>query len=255
MCGDLCDISQLSASHIIKHVSEAIARLKNHYIQFPTSELLPQTKLKFWRICAFPIVVATIDCTHIKILCPGSENAALFRKRKGLFSLNVQAVSGPNPEIQNIVVRWPGSVHDSRMFGNSRLCAQFERGDIQGIFLGDNGYPCRPYLMIPLADPQTPPERRYSVSQIRTRHTVERMFGVWKRLFPCFSMSISTKLSTTLTIIAATAVLYNLIRGRNDPIEKENLKDPDENPLPAMNDQTKSLGNATRRALIIQHFT
>ena len=73
------------------------------------------------------------------------------------FSVNVQAVSGPNLEIQNIVVRWPGSVHDARIFDNSRLCAQFERGDIQGMLLGDLGYLCRPYLMTPLADPQTPP--------------------------------------------------------------------------------------------------
>ncbi len=110
-CGDLCDISQLTASRIIKRVSEAIARLKIHYIQFPTADMLPQIKLDFWRICAIPNIVGTIDCTHIKIPCPGGENAELFRNWEG-FSLNVQAVSGPNLEIQNIVVRWPGSVHD-----------------------------------------------------------------------------------------------------------------------------------------------
>ena len=146
-CGDLCEISQPSASRIIKRVSEAIARLKNNYIQFPTADMLPQVKLDFWRICAFPNVVGTVGCTQIKIPCPGGENAELFRNRKGFFSLNVQAVSGPNLEIQNIVVRWSGSVHDSKIFENSRLCAQFEHGDIQGMLLGDNGYPCRPYLM------------------------------------------------------------------------------------------------------------
>ncbi len=107
-CGDLCDISQLTASRIIKRVSEAIARLKIHYIQFPTADMLPQIKLDFWRICAFPNIVGTIDCTHIKIPCRGGENAELFRNREG-FSLNVQADSGPNLEIQNIVVRWPGT--------------------------------------------------------------------------------------------------------------------------------------------------
>ena len=104
-CADLCDISQPSASHIIERVSEAIARVKIHYIQFPTAELLQQTKLEFWRICAFPNVVGTIDCTHIKISYPGGENAELFRNQKGFFLLNVQAVSDPNLEIQNIVVR------------------------------------------------------------------------------------------------------------------------------------------------------
>ena len=68
-------------------------------------------------------------------------------------------------------------------------------------------------------------------------------------------MSIRTKLSTTLTIIVATAVLYNFVRGRNDPVEDEPLEDHDENSLPAMNDLAQPLGNATRRALIIQHST
>ncbi len=35
-CGDLCGLSQPSASRIFKCVSEAIARLKIHYIKFPT---------------------------------------------------------------------------------------------------------------------------------------------------------------------------------------------------------------------------
>ena len=60
--------------------------------------------------------MGAIDCTHIKIPCPGGENAELFRNRKGYFSINVQAVCGPNLDILNIVARWPGSVHDARIF-------------------------------------------------------------------------------------------------------------------------------------------
>ena len=95
-CGDLCEISQPSASRIIKRVSEAIVRLKNIYITFPDSDMLQQLKLYFWRIRAFPSVVGAIDCTHIKIQCPGGENAELFRNLKGYLSINVQAVSEPD---------------------------------------------------------------------------------------------------------------------------------------------------------------
>ena len=86
--------------------------------------MLPQIQLEFWRICAFPNVVGTIDCTHIKIPCPGGENAELFRNRKGFFPVNVQAVSGPNIEIQNIVARWLGSVHDAQIFNISVVCVR-----------------------------------------------------------------------------------------------------------------------------------
>ena len=60
VCGDLCDLSQPSASRIIKCVSEAVARLKIHYIKFPTADMLPQIKLDFWRICAFQILLGRL---------------------------------------------------------------------------------------------------------------------------------------------------------------------------------------------------
>ena len=138
-CGDLCEILQPSASRIIKRVFEAIARLNNNYITFPAGEMLDQLKLDFLRICAFPSVVGAIECTHINIPCPGGENAELVRNRKGYFTINVQAVCGPNIKILNIVARWPGSVHVARIFDNSPMCGQFEHGDSPGMLLGDGG--------------------------------------------------------------------------------------------------------------------
>jgi hypothetical protein len=85
---------------------------------------------------------------------------------KGIFPLTCKFVCRANLEILNIVTRWPGSVHDVRIFYNSRLCSKFERRNIDGVLLGDSGYPCRPYLMTPLLNPQTRPERRYTVSQM-----------------------------------------------------------------------------------------
>ena len=117
--------------------------MKNtNFIQFPAADLLvAQIKLDFWRICAFSKVVERIDCTHMKIQFPGGGNAEMistynkkrsFRSMFNQFKLEdqnlefVQAVqAGPNLEIQNFVARWPGSVHDHRIFENSRLCVQF----------------------------------------------------------------------------------------------------------------------------------
>lgn len=62
------------------------------------------------------------------MIIAGGENAELFRNRKGYFSLNVQTVCNSNLEITNVVARWQGSVHDSTIFNNSRLRANFEDG-------------------------------------------------------------------------------------------------------------------------------
>jgi len=93
-----------------------------------------------------------------------------------------------------VVSRWPGSSHDATIFANSRLCARLESGEItNGYLLGDAGYPCKHYLLTPLATTQTQAERRYNSSQIRTRNPVERAFGVLKRRFPCLRIGLHVK--------------------------------------------------------------
>lgn len=65
-------------------------------------------------------------------------------------------------------------------------------------------------MLTPLADPQNRAEQRYNEAHIRTRNSVERLFGVWKRRFPILAYGCRLKLSTTLAVIPATAVLHNM---------------------------------------------
>ena len=58
----------------------------------------------------------------------GGEDAESFRNRKGYFSINVHAITDTNLKKIDIVARWPGSVHDSKIFNNSRTNAMFEAG-------------------------------------------------------------------------------------------------------------------------------
>ncbi|XP_064463155.1 putative nuclease HARBI1 [Ornithodoros turicata] len=181
-------------------------------IKFPTTATERATTTEeFYNISNFPFVVGALDCTHIAIQSPGGRLAELYRNRKGYFSLNVQVVVFLGLQITNIVARWPGSVHDSTIFNNSLLQGEFERGTYgQSLLLGDGGYACRPYLMTPLRAARTTSERRYNASHIRTRNTVERMFGVWKRRFPALTYGLRIKLSTALEAIVAMAVLQTL---------------------------------------------
>ncbi|XP_021953592.1 putative nuclease HARBI1 [Folsomia candida] len=194
-----------------------------------------------------------IDCTHVPIKSVGGENAELFRDRHGSFSVNVQAVCTSDLKITNVVPRWYGSCHDNRIFENSKLCGQLERGEVPGILVGDSGYSCTPYLMTPLTMPRTAAEKRYQSCQIKTRNPIGRCFGVLKQRFNCLR-HMRLKLSTTLTTIVACCVLHNIALLYRDDLEFDDDEDDVHGNLPNQSATTTS-GIAARNRIITSHFS
>ncbi|KAF6215914.1 hypothetical protein GE061_000249 [Apolygus lucorum] len=146
----------------------------------------------------------------------GGENAEYFRNRKGYFPLNVQVIANANLEILDVVARWPGSTHDQTILDQSRIRARFEDGN--SLISGDSGYANGAYLMTPLENPELPEEVAYNEAQTRTRNPVERTFGVLKRRFPILAIGINVRLSRSMPIIVATAVLHNIAVRGGDPL-------------------------------------
>ncbi|XP_011858265.1 PREDICTED: putative nuclease HARBI1 isoform X1 [Vollenhovia emeryi] len=211
--GDFSGISKASVLRIVHRVSNAIAALKDEYIKLPsTQQEIVENEAQFFQIAKFIHVMGCIDCTHIKIQSCGREDGEVYRNRKGYFSINTQVVINAKFEIIDIVARWPGSAHDSTIFDHSRIKTLFEMGRFgDSILLGDSGYPTLPYLMTPLLHPTTAAQHLYNESQIRTRSTVERFFGMWKRKFPVLAIGMRfNKIEKALAVIVATAVLYNV---------------------------------------------
>lgn len=68
----------------------------------------------------------------------------------------------------------------------------------------------RPYLLTPVLNPQTRGDQLYNESHIRTRNSIERLFGVWKRRFPVLAYGLRCKLETVMIIITAVGVLHNI---------------------------------------------
>lgn len=251
---DLKFVSQSSVSRIVRKISVLFAQHLADYVHLPRTEAEQRNNIvRFSEMHNFPTVAGCVDGTHIPIKSPGGDNAETFRNRKGFFSLNVQVVSGPRLEILDIVVRHPGSAHDSLIFDRSSVRVVFEQRRVLGTLLGDSGYPCRPYLLTPVINPANDAERRYNVSHRSTRNTVERLFGVWKRRFPCLTYGLRTKLETSQAVICALAVLHNISLGHNDFFEEIGVQEEElDNPQHHANDN--ALGIAFRRQFIIQHF-
>ncbi len=231
----------------------AIASLRGQYITFPTGNNARAVNQGFMQVGGIPGIVGAIDCTHVPIQSPGGDTAELFRNRKGYFSINVQAICDHKCQFTNIVCRWPGSKHDSRIFDNSEICAKFENHEVSGVLLGDNGYPLRRYLLTPLLQCNTRAERRYNYEHCRTRVKIENLFGTWKRRFPCLRYVLRLKLSTTLAVIVACAVLHNFARQEMDVMPADDQPAPPED-VPVHPPQHQLQGGQAFRAVMIRHF-
>lgn len=135
MVGRSSSLSQSSTSRIIEDVAKALCKLAPQYIKFPTDQnTLMASKLAFSSVAGFPNVIGAIDCTHIAIKSP-SQHEDVFVNRKGIHTVNIQAVCDQNMNLLNIVARWPGSTHDSFIWRDSALHQLFENGQIQSGWL------------------------------------------------------------------------------------------------------------------------
>lgn len=203
-----------------------------------------------------PGIDGAIDCTHIRLTGTRFHNIEeIYRNRKGYFSLNVQAVVGPRTEFLDIVPEWPGGQHDSRIFQNSRIYMRYVQRQLTGTLVGDAGYPCLPFLLTPIQNPETDEEIAYNILQRRTRQVVERTFGIWKRRFPCLSRGLSNKLICSTTIVVACAILHNLSLTFNDILEEDEELEHDEINVPDNEPHWQpGEGFAIRAALIERLF-
>lgn len=101
-------------------------------------------------------MVGVIDCTHVRIKAP-TENEEVYVNRKGYHSVNVQLVFDANDRVTDVVARWPGSTHDSRILEYSGIKDLFEGGHLPNgnyHLLGDSGYGAKRWLLTPYLAPQ-----------------------------------------------------------------------------------------------------
>lgn len=126
-------------------------------------DAVERKKAEFLPIAQFPGIIGVIDCTHVRIVAPKQEEAA-YVNRKRYHSINVRVIFDAHYRIIDVIAKWPGSVHDARIFNESAGRQLFERGIVPAgsHLLGDSGHPSRRYLLTPYLRPQPGPQSDYN---------------------------------------------------------------------------------------------
>lgn len=111
-----------------------------------------------------------------------------------------------------------------------------------------------------MLNPVTEAEQRYNRSHIRTRNSVERLFGMWKNKFRCLFNGLQLSLDTTKAAIVASAELHNICIDHRDEMDSSSEEEDDLDDGHGINnldnnDQNQNLaGNIFRQHFINMHF-
>ncbi|KAM3858608.1 putative nuclease HARBI1, partial [Diretmus argenteus] len=213
---DSMGVHKTTVGEVVTAVSDALAHLLDQFVTFPNDGQIAKVKQNYFLLGDMPNTIGVIDCTHVYIQAPHQREWE-YVSRKGRHSINVQLVGDADLAITNCVVRWPGSVHDARIFRESQLFTEFQTNRPDGVILADSAYSLLPWVMTPFPTANTPSQMRYNNAHGRTRCAIECLNGVLKRRFACLNyLRVEPQRACHITL--ACIVLHNIAVHRRVPL-------------------------------------
>lgn len=241
-------------------VFKCILAWEDEYIKWPSAE--EKVDIIFETSDELPHCIGYVDGVEIPLDYIPSEHPVEFFSRKRQYSIKMQAVGDYKRFIRHVVIGWPGSAHDARIFNESKLATspdEFFSG--MEWLAGDCAYPLSTTLITPFrsnSNTLTPQQRaKFNQYFSSKRVRIEHIFGIMKNIFTSLQLLRLYLTADThqfaCTWIRVCCILYNILRPHldeddlntgNQPNHEEEDED-DEGLLQEPND----LGEAKRIAL------
>lgn len=144
------------------------------------------------------------------------------------YTLNCQAICDHNGKFLDVEVKWPGSVHDARMFANSKVQKGYSEGNLKlfyreiipgeyapQLLIADPAYPLLPYVMKEYSTCSTNEEAIFNQMLRSARNQIESAFGRLKARWRILQRPLDQKLDDVPNIIYSCFVLHNFCERNN----------------------------------------
>lgn len=134
IAGQIAGVKKSCACLTLRRVTTAICRLAPNVIQLPSRSEMRRSSDYFMNKYGLPNFAMGVDGTHVMLgvrpterELPHGIEVQDFWCRKQFYSLNCQIIGNETKMILNLVARWAGCTHDSRIWSNSNAKNQIEQ--------------------------------------------------------------------------------------------------------------------------------
>ena len=164
--------------------------LKSQKIKWPDEMEKQEIAARFRSICKIPNVIEIADGTLLPLGAkPWREDFADFKGRKHLYSMSMLVINDDRRRIRYFYTGWPGSVHDQRVFANSKVTKQASDLFTSNEFLlGDSAYLAKPFMVTAYKKASgtelSREEELFNTALSKARITSEHTLGILKCRFP-----------------------------------------------------------------------
>ena len=220
-------ISLSAVSYIIKGCCKAIIeRMATEFIKVPSSkEEWLEISQQFEERWNFPHALGAIDGKHVRIKQP-RNGGSFYYNYKHSHSIILMAIAGPKYECLYADVGSNGRVNDSGVWNKTSLLQGIEDGtvilpndeklsngeDVPYVFLGDDAFALKRYMMKPFPQQGLTQERRiYNYRHSRARRISENLFGILANRWRVFFTIINLEPKKVEDIIFTALILHNML--------------------------------------------